>query len=296
MLNAHPPTPLTGANPRLWFFAIALSILTVVLSSVAAEDIRRRFEKLSGRVAANRVYRHAENQADKASARTTFKMENIRMRKTKLAVLGAVLIIGAAAWAQEYPRAEGGFDYSYARYAPSAAYTQGHSLNGGGGSFVYNINQYLGVKADFQGYGSNHTQFVIPAGISGSFPGGATGNVQGNLFTYLFGPQIKIRVPKIQPFVHALFGGAHSNVYANAFKTICQPIVGGCAFSKTPGGDAFAFAFGGGVDIPIGHHMSFRPGEVDYLLTDFNNPFNNGVQNNFRYSAGINFDLGSGSH
>lgn len=212
------------------------------------------------------------------------------MKITKLAVFGGVLLVGLGAWAQEYPLAEAGFDYSYARYAPSAAYTQGHSLNGGGGSFVYNISEYLGIKADFQGYGSNHTQFTIPPNVY--FPGGGSGNVQGNLFTYLFGPQVKVRVPKLQPFAHLLFGGAHSNVYANAFKTICQPIVGGCTFSKTPGGDAFAMAFGGGVDIPIGHSVSFRPAEIDYLLTNFVNQFNNGVQNNFRYSAGINFSIG----
>jgi len=212
----------------------------------------------------------------------------------KLTVFGVALIFGLAAWAQEYPLAEAGFDYSYARYAPSAAYTQGHSLNGGGGSFVYNISEYLGIKADFQGYGSNFTHFTIPAGPN--FPGGGSGNVQGNLFTYLFGPQLKVRVPKVQPFAHLLFGGAHSNVYGNAFKTICQPIVGGCAFSKTPGGDAFAMAFGGGVDIPVGHRVSIRPGEIDYLMTNFVNKFNSGVQNNFRYSAGINFNMGQGGH
>jgi len=217
------------------------------------------------------------------------------MRIVKVLVLGAMLLIGIAAWTQEYPLAEAGFDYSYARYAPSGPYTQGHSLNGGGGTFVYNISEYLGIKADFQGYGSNLTHFVIPAGVT-NFPGGATGNVQGNLFTYLFGPQLKIRVPKVQPFAHALFGGAHSNVYGNAFKTICQPVVGACSFSKTPGGDAFAFAFGGGVDIPVGKHISVRPAEIDYLLTDFNNPFNNGVQHNFRYTGGLNFNLGTGSH
>jgi hypothetical protein len=156
----------------------------------------------------------------------------MQMKMTKLVVFSVGLIIGVAAWAQEYPLAEAGFDYSYARYAPSAAYTKGHSLNGGGGTFVYNISEYLGLKADLQGYGSNHTEFIIPPGISPNFPHGGTGNVQGNLFTYLFGPQIKVRVPKIQPFAHLLFGGAHSNVYGNAFKTICQPIVGGCAFSK----------------------------------------------------------------
>lgn len=217
------------------------------------------------------------------------------MKITNIAMVGVVLIIGVAACAQEYPLAEAGFDYSYARYAPSGAYTKGHSLNGGGGTFVYNISEYLGLKADLQGYGSNHTEFIIPAGVSPLFPHGGSGNVQGNLFTYLFGPQLKIRVPKFQPFVHLLFGGAHSNVYGNAFKTICQPTIGGCAFSKSPSGNAFAFAFGGGLDIPIGHRVSFRPAEIDYLLTNFNNPFNNGVQNNFRYSAGINFNIGNGS-
>ena len=215
------------------------------------------------------------------------------MKQIRMTLACAVFLAGVAGWAQEYPQAEAGFDYSYARYAPSAAYTQGHSLNGGGGSFVYNIAEYLGLKADFQGYGSTTTHFVIPPGVSSKFPGGGTGNVQGNLFTYLFGPQLKVRIPKIQPFAHLLFGGAHSNVYGNAFKTICQPTVGACAFSKTPSGNAFAMAFGGGVDIPIGKRVSVRPAEIDYLLTNFNNPFNNGVQNNFRYSGGINFNFGT---
>ena len=217
------------------------------------------------------------------------------MKTSKIIIFGTTLLIGLAAWAQEYPLAEAGFDYSYARYAPSGAYTSGHSLNGGGGSFVYDLSQYFGIKADFQGYGSNFTHFNIPAGVA-NFPGGFSGNVQGNLFTYLFGPQIKVRTPKVQPFVHFLFGGAHSNLYGNAFKTICQPVAVGCKFSSSPGGDAFAFAFGGGADLPIGKHVSFRPAEIDYLLTDFNNQFNNGLQHNFRYSAGINFNLGTGYH
>jgi len=51
---------------------------------------------------------------------------------------------------------------------------------------------------------------------------------------------------------------------------------------------------GGGVDIPINHRVSFRPAEFSYLLTRFSNPLtktNN--QNNFRYSVGINFNLGN---
>src|SRR5215467_12045479 len=99
------------------------------------------------------------------------------------------LLLSVTAWAQEFPKAEVGFDYSYARFAPNAAGSKGHSLNGGGGSVVFNINQYFGIKADLQGYGSNTSSFVLAPGPN--FPTGASGNVQGNLFTYLFGPQIK---------------------------------------------------------------------------------------------------------
>lgn len=198
------------------------------------------------------------------------------------------LLFGVTAWAQEFPKAELGFDYSYARFAPNPAGTQGHSLNGGGGSLVFNVNAYLGIKMDLQGYGSNTSTFIF--GPSPNFPTGAVANVQGNLFTYLFGPQIKIHSPKLQPFFHVLVGGAHSNVYANAFKNICG--IGVCAFSTAPAGNAFAMAIGGGVDIPVGHAISIRPAELDYLFTDFTNQFNNAHQNNFRYSGGINFNFG----
>jgi len=212
----------------------------------------------------------------------------------KAFMLGAILLSGVAAWAQgiEFPRAEVAFNYSYARYAPSVSYSKGHSLNGGGGSVTFNWNEYLGIRADLQGYGSNQTGFNIPA--NATFPFGLNGNVQGNLFTYLFGPQFRVRAHKLEPFAALLFGGAHTNVYGNAFKTLCQPIVGGCGITKAPTAEAFAMSFGGGVDIPISHRVSFRPAEVSYLLTRFSNPLtktNN--QNNFRYSVGININLGN---
>jgi len=213
------------------------------------------------------------------------------MKNKVVLVFSTILSFGMTAWAQEFPRVETAFDYSYARYAPSASYTQGHSLNGGGGALKVNINSYLGILMDLQGYGSNTNTFTIPAGNK-YFPGGASGTVQGNLFTYLFGPQIKVRTHGIHPFAQLLFGGAHSNVYGNAFKQICQPIAGGCTFKGAPAGDAFAMAVGGGVDIPIHKNVSFRPAEIDYLLTRFTNQFTNSNQNNFRYSAGLVFSFG----
>ena len=210
-------------------------------------------------------------------------------RLMKCCLIASVLVLSASVWAQEFPVGELGFDYSYARFAPNASGSQGHSLNGGGGSVVFNLNSVIGIKMDLQGYGSDTSTFSFAP--SPNFPTGATANVQGNLFTYLFGPQIKLHNPRAQPFFHALFGGAHSNVYANAFKNICG--IGACAFSTAPANNAFAMAFGGGIDIPIGHTVSIRPVEVDYLFTDFTNRFNNSNQNNFRYSGGITFNLGT---
>lgn len=211
--------------------------------------------------------------------------------RKKWIVLAFGLVFGITARAQEFPRAEVGFDYSYVRFAPNVPRSNGHSLNGGGGSIVLNIGQYFGIKADLQGYGSTTSSFVLAP--SANFPTGAAANVQGNLFTYLFGPQIKVHSPRFQPFFHALFGGAHSNVYANAFKRICVVGSGVCSFSTAPSNNAFAMAFGGGVDIPVGHVVAIRPVEVDYLYTNFTNRFNNSNQNNFRYSGGIVFNVGA---
>jgi uncharacterized protein YaiE (UPF0345 family) len=204
----------------------------------------------------------------------------------------AVMLVSTWAWAQEAPRAELSFDYSFARYAPSASYTKGHSLNGGGGRFVYNIGQIFGIAADFQGYNSNTTTFTIPAGPN--FPGGGSGTVSGNLFTYLFGPVVKFRqFPHVQPYFDVLPGAAHSNVYGNAYATICQPVAGACATKQTPDSNGFALSAGGGLDVPINQRFDIRVGEFDYLYTRFTNIFNNAGQNNFRYLAGLNINLGA---
>jgi hypothetical protein len=212
------------------------------------------------------------------------------MRFSRALLAVPILLVNVVAGAQEFPRAEVGANYSYGRFIPSRDSRTPYSLNGGGGSLVVNINEFLGIKMDLQGYKSTTREFVIPASVN--FPSGAQGSVSGDLFTYLFGPEIKVRTHKLQPFAHILFGAAHSNVYADAYKTICQPIVGGCAFRGSPASDAFAMAVGGGLDIPINHVISFRPAEADYLLTHFTNQFANNVQNNFRYSAGVLFSFG----
>jgi hypothetical protein len=121
--------------------------------------------------------------------------------------IGSIVLLGSMAWAQEAPKTELAFDYTFARYAPSASYTQGHSLNGGGGTFKFNVSQYLGIAMDLQGYNSNTVKFTIP--VSTKFPSGGNGSVSGNLMTYLFGPVIKVRTPKAQRRPCALFTSGH---------------------------------------------------------------------------------------
>jgi hypothetical protein len=208
------------------------------------------------------------------------------MKLRNVLLVGTVMLLGLAALAQDSSKFEVAVDYSYARYNASHVYASSYSLNGGGGSVDYNFTKYLGIKGDFQGYGSNTQTFTAPSGSS-ICPLGCTANVQGNLFTYLFGPQIGVRTGKIRPFGQVLLGGAHSNVYGNLRK------VTGVVFSTAPSGNCFALAAGGGVDIAINHSgtIAFRPAEVDYLYTRFNNSASSG-QNSFQYKAGVVFNFG----
>jgi hypothetical protein len=57
--------------------------------------------------------------------------------------------------------------------------------------------------------------------------------------------------------------------------------------------NTFAMRLGGGLDIPVNRHISIRPAEVDYLLTEFSNNKAGATQNNFRYMLGVNIGLGS---
>jgi opacity protein-like surface antigen len=57
---------------------------------------------------------------------------------------------------------------------------------------------------------------------------------------------------------------------------------------------AFAMTAGGGLDIKLSKHVSFRPVQLEYFLTrlhDYRSAVDNN-QNNLRYSAGFNFTFG----
>lgn len=209
------------------------------------------------------------------------------MKFRNVLLAGLIMLLGLTAMAQDYPKIEVAVDYSYARYNPSHAYTKnGHSLNGAGGSVTFNFNKYMGIKAELTGYGSNTQNFVVPAGnpLCPS-ESACTLSANGNLFTYLFGPQVGLRSGRIRPFGHLLLGAAHSNLYTNLYK------VAGIGNSN-PAGNTFAMVFGGGVDIPVNKSgsIAIRPGEIDYLYTRFNNSAT-GAQSSLRYQAGVVFNF-----
>jgi hypothetical protein len=146
------------------------------------------------------------------------------------------------------------------------------------------------------GYGS--TNFTIPAGTY-SIPKLSPNPIvikapittQGNMFTYLFGPVVRVPVSSVTPFGELLFGGSNSNAYGNQALAICNGIT--CTATNNNVGGAqhpFTMALGGGLDIKISEHFSIRPVEIDWVLSRYTNPLtltNN--QHSFRYSAGAVF-------
>ncbi len=61
--------------------------------------------------------------------------------------------------------------------------------NGGSGSFAYNINNLVGLVADFGGY--------------------ANTRINDRLLTYMFGPRFSWRHARLTPYTQFLFGGAY---------------------------------------------------------------------------------------
>src|SRR5271169_44356 len=209
------------------------------------------------------------------------------MKKVLLALV--VVCFGSALFAQDSPKLEVAIDYSYVHANPqNNNVIPTFSLNGGGGSVAYYFSKYVGIVGEFEGYGSYTHNFTIPptSPFCNNDGDPCPVSAQGNLFTYNVGPIVKFRTKHFEPFVEALFGGAHSNFYGN-LVTECPT----CVFSKSPSNNAFDFLIGGGIDVPISKHVALRLGEFDYILTRFGNNLTNGNNNqsSFWYQAGVVF-------
>jgi Outer membrane protein beta-barrel domain len=208
--------------------------------------------------------------------------------KTTFTVVGGVLLAARAATADDMPKMETFLGYTYVR-ANSAYNLPAFSAYGGGGQFAYNFNRWLGAVADIG---------VVRNGDIGSAA------IDNTTLNFLFGPRVSLRHPHFRPYFQVLWGGAYlaessqvQAIVAGPGPAIIgtpepgQPINARLVTSQT----AFAMTAGGGLDMRLNKHVSFRPIAVDYYLTHFQNlrSQNDNSQNNFRYTTGFSFTFGA---
>jgi hypothetical protein len=117
---------------------------------------------------------------------------------------------------------------------------------GWNGSITGNFKHILGLTADFSGVYNSH-------------------RTNSSTYTYTFGPVLTARLPVVQPFVHALFGGA---------------TLSGARGNTT----SFAMLVGGGLDLGLRKGIGIRLFQADWLMTQFGNHTQN---KQGRLSAGI---------
>jgi hypothetical protein len=188
-------------------------------------------------------------------------------------------------------------DYSFL-HAPQNGFIPSFNLSGGGASLAYFFTKHIGLKVDFQDYGKHTLNFAVPGLTQGcNSQTNCPISAEGTMFTYTAGPVLRLRVKRVEPFLEAMFGGAHNNLYADVYKS-CFANRECINLSKMPNNNAFNFIIGGGVDIPFKEHVAIRIAQVDYEPTRFGNSLKvttsgyssiQSIQSNFRAQAGIVF-------
>ena len=204
--------------------------------------------------------------------------------KIKLLISLLGLLLPAMSFGQSSaPKGEIAFGYSFINVHPDLPPITSYNINGGVASFVYNFSPLWGIKAEFGDYVGNGGAQLKAAGFNG--------NVSGNFFSYMFGPQIKKHSGRFQPFGQALFGAAHSGTQAQL-----DEIINGLPSSGGSSNNTFAMEFGGGLDIPVSPHVQIRPVDIDYLYTHFSANQVSASQNNFKYALGLTIVWGGGGN
>jgi outer membrane immunogenic protein len=179
------------------------------------------------------------------------------MRKL-LIVCGLLLLVTGSAMAQEDRGVEVSGNYQYVRFNPGSG-ASGINCQGGSGVLGAYLTSRLGVIGEFGG--------CVVTGL----PSGASAHEMD----YLFGPRMYFHSHgRVFPFVQALFGGERFSAG-----------VTGIGSGST---NAFAMTAGGGADVTLTRHVSFRAIQIEYLYTHFGGA----SQNNLRLQSGIVWRFG----
>lgn len=171
----------------------------------------------------------------------------------KIAFLAALFaLFPLLAVAEETPKVEVFGGYQYTRLNIDST---GLSFNGWNASVTGNFNKYLGVAADFSGAYKSESGASL------------------NIYSYTFGPVVSLNHEgTINPFVHALFGGAHATASVTGFGSA--------------GENGFAMMMGGGVDARITPRFAVRLVQADWAYYRFSGI---GESKNVRVSTGLVF-------
>jgi hypothetical protein len=198
---------------------------------------------------------------------------------------GVFLLCAFTAAAQDVNRMEAFLGYALVRFGSS---TDAPSFisSGGSGQFAYNFNRWLGGVADL---GAVHNGYVD------NF------RVDNTTASFLFGPRLSFRYPRIRPYFQVLFGGVYYAASYGIEGSVLSPLPPYPAFPSesvtgriTRSETAFAMTAGGGLDIQINKYLSFRPIGLDFFLTRLENlrTLGDNSQHNLRYTTGLNFTFG----
>lgn len=195
---------------------------------------------------------------------------NCRIRNL-LQLFALALALAAPCLAQEIPVWEvfGGYAYQrsnvreYYLAAPNR-YTSRNvnaNLNGWDFAVTENMNRWFGGTFDLSGR-YKATPLL-----------GTTTHQQ--MHSILYGPRFSFRTPSVVPFVHILFGAAHTTAKVT-------PV------GPHPADTSFAVAAGGGLDLKLQQKASVRLIQAEYFRANALGA----NQNNYRLAAGLILNLG----
>lgn len=151
--------------------------------------------------------------------------------------------------AQDYPKAEVFGGYQYLHLGNGADI----NANGWNASLTGNFNSWFGVAADFNGAYKT---------ISG---------VDAKVYSYAGGPVVNLNSGgKVNPFVHALFGGAHASASLSGVGS--------------DSANGFTMMLGGGADVKLNQLLAVRLIQADWVYYRFSG---DSESHNVRISTGI---------
>lgn len=192
----------------------------------------------------------------------------MRLKQTFLIAL--MLILPCALFGQAIPngsavddigRFEVGLNYNFFHANAPPGHCGCFSLNGGSGTFVWNLSPSWSAMADFM---LAHANNVNNTGQ----------NI--TIFNYLFGPRYTVRrYNRFVPYAEVMLGGAKEDV--NVQFNINR--------------NAFGFLAGGGVRTTLRPKLGMTIIQADWIHTRIPNAVND-RQNDIRISTGVTYSFG----